>query len=353
MMKWMIWFEDEKPTVRLYRSENELIFVGDFLLEEILAQTGEEPVIGFFPTEHVSFIQSDLPKTSEKKIRLALPSLVEESIASNPEENFYALPILYQSGHSCTIAVTSLTYLGKIFAQIQAAGLNLQVLSPDCFLLKTPVDELHKLIINDRVVVRSAAYQGFSMHKHHAVLIMQELDNIPISAASLSEPSPYNFLQAQFAIKPPKKSFGKKQMLAAAVGAVLAIHFSALLILGSILNNRLTLLKNKSLELYAEVFPGAVKVNSPKSLIERELKTFSGRSQDPFMNLVATASEALSNIPDAKLEKMNYSQKGLSLHLVLPNMEALDHLSQFKQQQVTEQNNTVSVEILMAPGESS
>jgi type II secretion system protein L len=294
-----------------------------------------------------------LPKTSEKKIRLALPSLVEESIASNPEDNFYALPLAYQSGQACAVAVISLKYLEKLFSQIQAVGLNLQSLSPDCFLLNTPAEGLHKLIIDDRIVVRSAVYQGFAMHKHHAVLIMQELEAVPISAPSLSEPSPYNFLQAQFATKPPKKSFGKKQKILAAAGAVLTIHLAVLILLGSILNNRLELLKNKSLELYAEVFPGAVKVSSPKSLIERELKNFSGRSQDPFMSLVATASEALSQIPDAKLDKMNYSQKGLSLHLILPNMEALDHLSQFKQQQVTEQDNTVLVEILLTLGESS
>lgn len=350
MTKWMIWFEDNKPTVGLYKQEETLVFVGDFPLDEISNQTGGEPLIGVFSTEHVSFVETTLPKTSEKKLRLALPSLVEESIASNPEDNFYALPLSCQTGSPCTVAVISLKYLENLIAQAQ--GLSLQALIPDCYLLKTPTEGMHKFSKDDRVVVRTGP-QGFSMHKQHAVLIMQELDSVPESEPSLNEPAPFNFLQAQFSVKPPKKTFSKQSIVYYALGGAVAVHLIGLVIMGSVLNQRLETLKDKSLELYAQVFPGAVKVSSAKSLIERELKNAGSRSQDPVMGLLARASEALSSIPGAKLEKLEYNQKGLTLHLVLPNMAALEQLSDFKQEKVVEQDNTVLVDLLITPGESS
>lgn len=353
MTTWVLWFDDQQETIALYQSDDKFQFVGDFPLGEIAAKTGADPVIGFFPTEHVSFVETTLPKTSEKRLRLALPSLVEEAIASNPEDNFYALSEGFAPGEVSVVGVTSIAYLESILHRCLQANIRLSALSPDCFLLPQPFEGLHKMIHGDRIIVRNGGKQGFAIQKQHAVLIMQELEDVIPQEPGIVQGCPFNFLQTQFACKPPKKSLDKAQKIYIALGAVFAVHMITLGILGAVLNHRLEILQAQSLVLYTEVFPGAVKMTSPKSMIERELKNYGAQADSSLTGSLASLSKALAETPTAELVSLEYHQKRLLAHIKLPNMEALDQLTQSlaktgaqaEQQQVTEEGNTVSVQL--------
>lgn len=361
MTQWIIWFEEHQETVGLYKSESGLTLVGHFSLHDIPTQINGEAVIGVFPSEAVSFVKTVLPNTSDKKLRLALPSLVEDSIASNPEDNFYALPKEYKTGEAVMIGVVSLSYINQLLLELNSHEILVESLIPDCFLLPVPKDKPSKMTQHDRVIIRKDESQGFAMQKSHAGLIMQELQSIPESLPCLDAELPFNFLQAQFAPKPPKRSFKPKNTLVVILGGAIVAHLATLVILGAVLNQRLEVLKDKNLSLYAEVFPGAIKVNSPKSLIERELKNSGGLSQDPFISLLATAGDALSLIPNASLEKISYQQHTLNIKLLLPSMDALETIMQSfaqsgvkaQQQQVVEVDNKITVDITLTRGDNS
>lgn len=357
---WIIWFHADLEKVALYRQDETLTFIGDFALDEVAAHTGQAPLTGYLPTEQVSFIEVSLPKTSEKRLRLALPSLVEDAVASNPEENFYALAAGYQPGEACTLAVISLEYLQQKIADCLKAGLNLTCLTTDCFLLPTPQEGVCKLIDRDRIVVRTGAKQGFALQKHHAVLIMKELDGAPEFAPTAEETPPFNFLQGTLAVKPPKKPVTRMKVLYYALGGCFAAHILVLIILGSVLDQRLDTLRDKTLHLYSQAFPGALKVTSPKAMIERELKNYGTHTQDPFISLLASTSLALAQIEGVNLHQMDYQQQRLTLQLTLPNLDSLEGLTdklssaglQVKPQQITEQDNTIRVDLIITRGES-
>ena len=112
--------------------------------------------------------------------------------------------------------------------------------------------------------------------------------------------------------------------------------------------------------LYSQVVPGATKVSSAKSLIERELKTLDAGAYDPLLDLLASLSAALTKTPGAVLNNIDYHQNRLSVNLTLPNMDSAEQLDQaLKQsqtppqdQQITEQGNAVSVQFTLSSGES-
>jgi type II secretion system protein L len=219
---------------------------------------------------------------------------------------------------------------------------------------------MSKIISGDRVIVRSSTLKGFAIKQEHAVLIMKELETVIPGKPGLFEAPPFNFLQAQFLIKPPKKPLGPMQWIYITLGLALVLHLLALMIMGSVLNHRLNDLKEKSLALYSEVFPGATKVTSAKSLIERELNTRGTGAYDPLLDLIASLSTALTQIPGAVLNNLDYHQNRLSVNLTLPSMDAVDLLDQaLKQsqtpaqdQQITEQGNAVLVQFTLSSGES-
>lgn len=358
MTTWMIWLGDQLEEARLFKWElGELKLQGAFPLETIASTVSGEPVSVFFSTQHVSFIDTVLPKTTEKRLRLALGALVEDEIASPPENNFFALPQDYVPGQSTTLAVIHLSYLENMIQACQAAGLNMVSLAPDCFLLPLPTQGLVKFVDDNRVIVRSEAKKGLAIPSEHAALIMKELDSVPSIKPDLNESLPYNFLQAQFKLQAPKKSLGKLTWVYIALGGLFALHFLSLIIVGAVLSNRLDTIESQNLVLFDKVFPGAKKISSPKVLIERELQKHGGGSFDPIFNLLTDLSNALSKSSGAVLDTLDYTPGRLTAVLTLPDTNALDALNTALkndnvnfEQEVNEQNNMLSVKLDILQG---
>jgi type II secretory pathway component PulL len=362
MNTWMIWFKGEGETQALYQWElDQLKLRGEFTLEEIAAKTQGDTVLGFFPSERVTFVETVLPPVAEKKLRLAIPHLIEDHLASHIDENFYALPVSYQGGEPTGVGVISLNYLRNLLDACKAAGIHLQSLTADCFLVPTPREGMSKIVCGDRVVVRSGPSSGFALKQEHAVLIMKELESLVPVQPGLFEISPFNFLQGQFMNKPPKKSWGMRQWIFVTLGLALILHLVALLVMGAVLNHRLADLKEKSLTLYTEVVPGATKVSSAKSLIERELSKHGTASYDPLLDLLAALSSALTQTQGAVLNHLDYHQNRLSVNLSLPSLDALEQLDQAlkesqtppQDQQITEQGDAVLVQFRLSTGEGT
>lgn len=357
MSTWMIGCNDGAQTLSLYQWElDQLKCRGECSYEEAAEKIGPDFVPCYFETENVSFFEILLPKTSEKKIRQALPSLVDEQLASLPENTFYALPSDFKAGENCVVAVCSLDYLKDKIQKLQEAGLSIQSFSPDCFLLPSPTQTHHKFIQQDRVIVRTGAYQGFAMKQEHALLIMKELDGLPALSPGLYEKPPFNFLQGEFLIKPAKQPLQALQWFYLTLGLALVLHLLALVVMGFLLNKRLDLLKSESLSLYSEIFPGATKVSAAKSLIERELQSAGASPNDPLMHLIAVLGVALQLQPGAQLQSLDYQDARLNVSLTLPNMDAVDLLNQSlndsrlpaRDQQIFEQDQAVVLQFTLS-----
>lgn len=359
MTTWIIGFQHNIETAILYKCElDELKLVGEMSFEEIKTKVEEAPTHGFFPTEQVSFLECLLPKTAEKRLRLALPGLLEEQLATSPEDNFYALPSVYQPGESTMIAVINLNYLQTHIEACKQVAINLVSLAPDCFLLPLPTEGHVKLVQSDRIVVRTSANHGFAIPSQHAVLLMKELEEVTAVQPCFSGDIPYNFLQAQFIPQQPKKPLGRMAWLYLGLAGLAGVHVISLLLVGAVLSSRLNDVKSKNIDLYAKVFPGATKVNSPKVLIERELQNYGAGVLDPLQPLILQLSQALSQTTGATLTSLDYARGALTADLILSNMDSLDQLNKalsesgiHSEQQVTEQNNTVLVQLVIHAGE--
>jgi type II secretory pathway component PulL len=359
MSTWILWFHDHQETVGLYQwGSDQWSSLGEFPLEAIAEKVQSEPVLGFIPSERVSFVEVSLPKTSEKRLRLALPHMIEESLASPPEDNFCALPLNYRLGEANAVAVISQAYVQEKIAACHHAGISLRVLAPDCFLLPEPQDQVQKMEQGSRIIVRKSLSEGFAIAREYAPLIASELHSLPDQGPALQEPLPYNFMQGVFAPAKPRRRLNRTEWFLMVLGLACVLHLMALMILGSTLKHRLADLQTQSLDLYTQVFPGATQVSSAKSLIERELHNH-GAQIDPYLVLLTTFSQILAEIPEARLDHLDYQQNRLRVDLKLPSLEAVDQLNEAlkksgthtEQQEITEHENTILMQMILNAGD--
>lgn len=307
---------------------------GGMSLDTLKSQALDALVVYLMPTEAVSFVSTLLPQAKLSVIRQALPGLIEESLASDIETLHLALPETIHAGEETTVAVIDKTRLAETLDALWHAHLNVQAVVPDVFVLPYEASAWTQWESAGRTWIRTGEHTGFACDADEAQVWLSSSENIQTItdsfeaqlSAAMQKPWPINLMQQAYAPKRLKQQKGLWEKLALFVAGVLVFHFVYLGTSSLILNHRLAALKAKSLALYAEVYPGATQVTSPKTLIARELTQLGAGGDATFLVLLSHLSEAMTQSKQVTLQQLQYVNSTLTVTVTANDFEALDDL---------------------------
>ena len=178
---WLVWSA----------SNNEIIASGELKNAEQLTQLTEKAhhraVTVFVPACDVALKRLTVPSKSTRAMRLAAPYMLEDELAQDVEQLFFAYgkadAILAQTNdipavgdpatqasvqgqipaHNCFIAAVDRTLMQQWLAWLNNAGIHCSTLLPDVLAMPLNKKGYSAIVLNEQVIVRQNVWQGFTV----------------------------------------------------------------------------------------------------------------------------------------------------------------------------------------------
>jgi general secretion pathway protein L len=340
-------------------------------LSEVPPLLGEGEASYFFPTEWISFFDIDLPAVKPALLSAVILNLVEESLPEPIESVHWATPGRRASEQTkTTVAIISRFHVDSIINLCKDAGIVLEGLYPDVYLVPVLSEGWSRLSDGLRLLIRQDLYRGFMLWEVESdewsgLLPMPEktvLYGVGEGARPFSmkkwvealqpDALPINILQGEYASRSRSNDPNLMKKSLYALGGAVACYFLFLILENIILASRLNGLQAETLALYQEVFPGATQATSPRVVIAREAQR-AGSSDATFFVLLTSLSQALSRSPGIVLTNLQYEGEQLSAIVEAKDFATLDAWTDsfkgasllFKQEGAEQENGHVTARI--------
>jgi len=295
-------------------------------------------IIVFFPTEEILLTEVTLPPANKSQQLSATLYALEDKLADDIEQ-LHAV-IEPSSSTSLFFAGVIRKSLLEIWLQkCQTHKLNPSSVLPDIFLVPYQENKWTILPLENRVLVRTALYQGFAcVSENFDTIVNQtthpEIVTLPQNhwANYLTEFKAFNLLQGKYSHRRQMRPHWKKPL---PWGISLLLMISILVITKIIfLNIQNNDIDHKIAALYREIYPQATNVSSPEARIEQEMKRLAGTTQQQeVLYLIAKIQVVLKTLPGIHIESFNYRDTILLINIHAKNFEQLETFAKQLSQQ--------------------
>lgn len=287
-ISWLVWSTQEEEIIASGELPNALA------LSTLAERVGQRPVIALAPGSDILLKWVTLPPRAGRKVLSALPFMLEDELATDISEQFFAIGP--KNGDQQAVAVVSHDKMRMWQQWLSNAGLFCDTLIPDVLAVPVTENGWSILTLGEQLLVRQDSFKGmqgeqtwllpmlshFASQQEEAVTITNyaglALDGMPnttISEAPLELPmhvltkealaSKFNLYQGEYKVK-RKRSSGLSQWRTAAVLAVIVLATS-------LIDKTVTLykLESQNAALKADI-NAAVKAGFPNLGIVRNVK---------------------------------------------------------------------------------
>lgn len=357
-INWLVWSS----------SEEEIIASGELPNAEALStlseRAGQRPVIALAPTSDVLLKWVTLPPRAGRKVLSALPFMLEDELANDISEQFFAIGP--KKANEQAVAIVSHEKMTLWRSWMEQAGLFCDRLIPDVLAVPHYESGWSVLTVGDNLLVRQDSFAGLQgeitwmlpMLSHYtsqqedltkisnyADMDLSSLPNTDISAAPLELPMhvlakeamacKFNLFQGTYVVK-RKRTGNLQQWRVAAVLGVLALSTA-------LVDKTVTLyqLKSQNDALGAQIdetvnsgFPNIGGYRNVKLKLQSELNKLQQGGGDASMLLMleqlASAFEQSSVHPQTL--RFDASRTELRLQAVGQSFEAIEQFTRFAQQ---------------------
>ena len=351
-------------------NESEIIASGELKgaqqLDELTSKAEQRQVQVFVPGCDVLLKRLQVPAKSNRAMRLVVPYMLEDSLAEDVEQLFFAYADLAKDSdeNNCFTAVVAHSQMQQWLAWLSDANIETKSILPD--ILAMPINEQGYSAIalgetsNEQVIVRQGLWQGFVLdacawqlqcqafaHQQEAeesaeiaqqanieinaysalaysekLLVTAMPEELPLALLAQSQHSKlnrFNLLQGQYKVKESRSNAGQQWLWVAGVAM-----FALLLSLGhkSVqlwhLNAEQESVKEQIIASYKESFPKTkrVRVATIKSQLNRELALLGGVSDGQgFLTMLAKLQPAFAKVPGLKPEMIKFDGKRQELRI--------------------------------------
>lgn len=352
-INWLVWSS----------TEEEIIASGELpnanALSTLAERAGQRPIIALAPSSEILLKWVTLPPRAGRKVISALPFMLEDELASDISEQFFAIGP--KEADQQAVAVVSKEKLALWQSWLSDAGLFCDRLIPD--VLAVPLNEngWSVMTLGENMLVRQQSFGGmqgesawllpmlghFASQKEETVQIanfsdtdLSDIPNAEISAAPLELPmhllareamaTKFNLFQGDYKVK-RKRSNLWLQWRVAAVLAVLALS-------SSLIDKTVTLyqLKGENAALSEEIdrtvkagFPRIGTYRNVRLKVQSELNKLQQGGSEASMLLmldqISSAFEATKVTPQTL--RFDASRTEIRLQAVGSSFEALEQFS--------------------------
>lgn len=319
------------------------------------------------PPSETVLTRVQLPTRSRAKILQALPYALEDQLVDEPEKLHFA----YNHEHDGTLAVaiTARTRVAAWLEALNQAGVRPTSMCPATLALPWATEAWSIAFVDDEIWLRTGLYAGFACPANVAeppallVSVLHEAtaqERAPLRLIVLRPPSgfdatawstalglpvsvddndlwgsqasataPFNLLQGDYA------PAGHTRQLARPLRP--AAIMLALLLVGAVTVDLVEWLRLRGTyqsyaaemqDIFSQSFPGE-KAQFPYAQMQTKLETLQFRGGGPtdLLPLLTRVAPALQGQSQVKLQGIKYSERSLTLDLIVPDYQALDALS--------------------------
>ncbi len=350
-------------------NEAEIIASGELngaeQLNELTSKAEQRQVQVFVPGSDVLLKRLHVPAKSSRAMRLAVPYMLEDSLADEVEQLFFAYADIANDdeGNNCFTAIVAHNQMQQWQSWLTEAGIKTKSLLPDVLAMPVNQQGWSAIALGDseqQYMVRQGIWQGSTLDESAwqlqcHLLSAQTSDDetsdntektdIEINAYSplteseqltvthMPEELPlvllaqnlnsqihgFNLFQGQYKVK-ESRSHASQQWLWVAGVAVFALllslgHKSAQL---WSLNNEVDNVEQAIITSYKKAFPKTkrVRISTIKSQLNRELALLGGASdQQGFLAMLAQVQPAFAQVPALKPESLKFDGKRQELRI--------------------------------------
>lgn len=370
-------------------------------LEQVSSITQNANVIVLLPLEQMLLTKVNTRARKQKHLQKAIPFALEDELADDVDNLHFALGQRYGE-NDYPVAVIDKYTLDKIIDELAEAGIYPDLLTADVFGLPFRENTWTLLIEDERALVRTEKFQGFTIDLHNlqqmltsslrqAEVTPAELNvyccdeqqqgvkklNLPISINELDDCPPglfadgldenecINLLQNTYKKKDKKhRQFGAWKVAAMLFSGWLALSFISVFLDHARLSKQEKKLDNKIVQIMRQTFPDMknVSADSARTKMEARLKNFidtnSAQSQAGFMELLAMSGESMKQAGKVDIDNMSYREGKLNMNVKSADVQILDTIKQSLKsknyvtdiQSANTQGNSVEAKLVIAKG---
>ncbi len=372
-------------------------------LEQVSTVTQNANVIVLLPLEQMLLTSVNTRARKQKHLLKAVPFALEEELADDIEDLHFALGQRY-GDNDFPVAVIDKNALDVILDELSEVGIYPDLLTADVFGLPFREGTWTILIEDERALVRTEKYKGFTIDLHNLQqmltsslrqaeitpaelnvyccddqqtgikklnlpISMNELDDCPpgLFADGLDENECINLLQANYKNKDKKhQQLGPWKVAAMLFGVWIALSFMSVFIDHSRLNKQEKNLDLQITQIMKQIFPDMqnVSADSARTKMEARLKNFldttSSGSQAGFMELLALSGESMKQAGKVDIDTMIYREGTLNMNVKTPDVQILDSVKQTLKsknytadiQSANTQGTTVAAKLVVVKGDA-
>jgi general secretion pathway protein L len=339
-------------------------------LEQLAEKAKHREVITFVPASDISLKSISVPSKSVKAMRLAVPYMLEDELAQDVEDLFFAYSDIKIVGseNNCFVAVVEHAQLELWQEWLANANIACKKMIPDVLAmpLTEDINKGSAIVLGEQILIRQGQWQGIMADNNTWPLISQSLvstetaekDNteqeslagdsehiksdgfslnaysaLPETDAELTinsmpeelplallaatfinnKAKSFNLLQGKFKAKEQRSPALKSWFWAAGIAT-----FALLLNVGikgaeiMQLNSQQAQIEQQIISVYKKTFPKTkrVRVATVRSQLKQKLKDIGGSSgESSFLAILTQVQPALAQVPEIKAQTLKFDGK--------------------------------------------
>jgi len=340
---WLIWSTSQK----------EIIASGEVANAEQLFQLKDKAesrrVVAIAPGQDVLLKALKVPAKSQKAMRQAVPYMLEDELAQDVDDLFFAFANIKadRDENNCFVAIIERQKMTWWLACLSAAEINCQTLVPENVLLPYIEDAWSVIAIDEHFVVRQGRWQGYTVDQaqwcfmaeqwqqqdpiptlHHyspipSVPVVIETvaapEELPLALFAQQNDCEINLLQGEYVVKAQRSPSLKYWLIAASLFA-----FALLLNLGIKaghlyqLNQQTAQVEKQIIDMYKQAFPQTkrVRISTIKSQLKRKVEELgSGKDNESFLAMLSKVQIAFQEVPELNTNSLKFDGKRQELRI--------------------------------------
>ncbi|MDG1752896.1 MAG: type II secretion system protein GspL [Thalassotalea sp.] len=334
VIHWMVWAAHEQEII----ASGQLSNAGQ--LSQLTDKAQSRDVVVLVPSCDVALKSLHVPAKSQKAIRQAAPYMLEDELAQDVEQLFFAYGDNKQvsNNDNCFVAVVEHQQMLLWLSWLNDANIATKRMLPDVLALPDAQEQWQAIMIGDQVLLKQSHWQGSLFDENlwqQANHLWKNLDNVNINAFSslpvcdenvATHPQPeelplalfaqqlpqqkFNLLQGEFQVKSKRSPVIKTWAWAAGI-ALMALFVNIGLKSATLwqINSQNVALEQQIIEKYKSAFPNTqrVRISTIRSQLKRKMAEIGATNNDEsFLMMLSKIQPAFSQVSQLKPESIKF-----------------------------------------------
>ncbi|GLX78919.1 type II secretion system protein L [Thalassotalea insulae] len=340
---WLVWSN----------TEQNIIASGELSNAEQLSQLQEKSLtrqtVVVVPAADIAFKSLQVPAKSKKAMQLAAPFMVEDDLAQEVEQLFFAYgePKVSEAECNCFMAIVERAQMQSWLAWLEQAGIKTRSIIPDILLLPAADQHWQAITLDNSVLLRQGPWHGLAIdstlwpsisaswlaEQNQPIDAYSELpqsdaelqinaqpEELPLALlAQQLEQQKFNLLQGEFAVKSERSPLVKTWAWAAGfLLAALLVNVIVKSVTLMQIHDQQLAVEQEIIKQYKAAFPQTkrVRIATIRSQLKRKMSEVgASEAGAEFLSLLAKVQPAFAKVPSLKPDSLRFDSRRNELRL--------------------------------------